>query len=93
MKRQQTAKAIFSKKKSNTGGITIPNFKLYCKAIAIKTAWYRHKNRHEARLARLRRPKIVCSPSYMDFRSRANTAMLLDLGHMIRGDYIWEVWR
>jgi hypothetical protein len=28
------------------------------------------------RLARLRRPKIICSPSYADFRSRANIAML-----------------
>jgi hypothetical protein len=27
------------------------------------------------RLARLRRPKIMHSPSYADFRSRANTAM------------------
>jgi hypothetical protein len=40
------AKAILSKK-SNAGCIAIPNFKLYYRAIAIKTPLFWHKHRYE----------------------------------------------
>jgi hypothetical protein len=42
-------------------------------------------------VSQAQRPKIVCSPSYADFRSRTNAAMWLDLDHMASGEHIQKI--
>jgi hypothetical protein len=51
-KRPQRAKAVLSKK-SNIGSVTIPCFKLYCRALAMKTLWYWPQSRHEDQWSRI----------------------------------------
>ena len=77
------AKETF-RKENRTGGIRLPDFRLFYKTTVIKTVWYWHKNTAIGQWNRIENPEI--NPPMV-------TQAMTKEARVYNGKWCWENWK
>jgi hypothetical protein len=58
--------------------------------LSFTSKWMELENIILSEVSQAQKPKITCSPSYVDYRPKTNAVILLHMGHTLREEHTWE---